>query len=453
MWKRSQFSNSSRRPLLPRSDRFSFDDVTIAVTAGTGGRGVTSFHREKFIPVGFPDGGGGGRGGNIVVRVDSQLSTLDQFKDRRIFRAKHGGAGSRNNCHGASAPDLELRVPPGTVIRDAISGALIADLDHENVTCIIAHGGRGGRGNAKFVNSRRQAPTYSELGEPGEDRRIELELKLIADVGLIGLPNAGKSTLLAALTRAHPVIASYPFTTLRPNLGVLYGPHDERVVLADVPGIIEGAHVGVGLGIEFLRHVERTRMLIHVIDGSAGKNEALMALSTVENELRAYGHGLREKPHIIVVNKTDLMDEATVKELCDAVPGSRKIGIAAEAGTGCEHLVELIMSELPERPSGVEANTEERIYELPHSAISSEFMVSSEEGAYRVAGAEVERRVAMTDLNNEEALGRLQRWLRYRGVEQALMDAGCAEGETVRIGKQEFVFYPDHRDAVRSDAD
>ncbi len=438
--------------MLPRSDRFSFDDVTIAVTAGTGGRGVTSFHREKYVPVGFPDGGDGGRGGNIVVRVDAQLSTLDHFKDHRIFRAKHGGAGSRNNCHGANAQDLQLRVPPGTVIRDATSGLLIADLDHENVTCIVAHGGRGGRGNAKFVNSRRQAPTYSELGEPGEDRRIELELKLIADVGLIGLPNAGKSTLLAALTRAHPVIASYPFTTLRPNLGVLYGPRDERVVLADVPGIIEGAHVGVGLGIEFLRHVERTRMLLHVIDGSVGRDEALMALSTVESELRAYGHGLMEKPHVIVVNKTDLMDAAAVEELLAAVPGARTAAIAAADGSGCDKLVDLIMRELPARPAAVAQAIEERIYELPHGAASSEFAVSSEEGTYRVAGAEVERRVAMTDMNNEEALGRLQRWLRYRGVEQALMDAGCTEGETVRIGKQEFIFYPDHRDAVRPDA-
>ncbi len=438
--------------MLPRSDRFSFDDVTIAVTAGTGGRGVTSFHREKYVPVGFPDGGDGGRGGNIVVRVDAQLSTLDHFKDHRIFRAKHGGAGSRNNCHGANAQDLQLRVPPGTVIRDATSGLLIADLDHENVTCIVAHGGRGGRGNAKFVNSRRQAPTYSELGEPGEDRRIELELKLIADVGLIGLPNAGKSTLLAALTRAHPVIASYPFTTLRPNLGVLYGPRDERVVLADVPGIIEGAHVGVGLGIEFLRHVERTRMLLHVIDGSVGRDEALMALSTVESELRAYGHGLMEKPHVIVVNKTDLMDAAAVEELLAAVPGARTAAIAAADGSGCDKLVDLIMRELPARPAAVTQAIEERIYELPHGAASSEFAVSSEEGTYRVAGAEVERRVAMTDMNNEEALGRLQRWLRYRGVEQALMDAGCTEGETVRIGKQEFIFYPDHRDAVRPDA-
>ena len=438
--------------MLPRSDRFSFDDVTIAVTAGTGGRGVTSFHREKYVPVGFPDGGDGGRGGNIVVRVDAQLSTLDHFKDHRIFRAKHGGAGSRNNCHGANAQDLQLRVPPGTVIRDATSGLLIADLDHENVTCIVAHGGRGGRGNAKFVNSRRQAPTYSELGEPGEDRRIELELKLIADVGLIGLPNAGKSTLLAALTRAHPVIASYPFTTLRPNLGVLYGPRDERVVLADVPGIIEGAHVGVGLGIEFLRHVERTRMLLHVLDGSVGRDEALMALSTVESELRAYGHGLMEKPHVIVVNKTDLMDAAAVEELLAAVPGARTAAIAAADGSGCDKLVDLIMRELPARPAAVAQAIEERIYELPHGAASSEFAVSSEEGTYRVAGAEVERRVAMTDMNNEEALGRLQRWLRYRGVEQALMDAGCTEGETVRIGKQEFIFYPDHRDAVRPDA-
>ncbi len=451
MSKKFQFSNSSRSPLLPRNDRFSFDDVTIAVTAGTGGRGVTSFHREKYVPVGFPDGGDGGRGGNIVVRVDAQLSTLDHFKDHRIFRAKHGGAGSRNNCHGANARDLELRVPPGTVIRDATSGLLIADLDHENVSFIVAHGGRGGRGNAKFVNSRHQAPTYSELGEPGEDRRIELELKLIADVGLIGLPNAGKSTLLAALTRAHPVIASYPFTTLRPNLGVLYGPHDERVVLADVPGIIEGAHSGIGLGIEFLRHVERTRMLLHLIDGSAGRDEALLALSTVENELREYGHGLMEKPHIVVVNKTDLMDGDTVRELVAAVPGTRTLAIAAGTGEGCEELVDLIIRELPARLTEVAEGIEERIYELPHTALSSEFEIIPDDGAFRVTGAEVERRVAMTDMNNEEALGRLQRWLRYRGVEQALIDAGCAEGETVRIGRQEFIFYPDHRDAVRHD--
>jgi len=264
------------------------DEVSLDLVAGDGGRGAVSFRREKYVPNGGPDGGDGGRGGSVVLRAAVQSSTLADYRQRRRFSAGPGGAGGKSNRHGKDADDLVLEVPCGTVVTDASTGELIADLAEDGACCVVAKGGRGGRGNARFASPTRRGPRLSELGAKGGRRSVHLELKLIADVGLVGLPNAGKSTLLAALTGAHPKIADYPFTTLTPNLGVAEVEGGRTLVIADVPGLVEGAHRGAGLGIDFLRHLERTRVLLHLVDGSLGAAAAGHALDLVAAELRAF---------------------------------------------------------------------------------------------------------------------------------------------------------------------
>ncbi|MFN2452525.1 MAG: GTPase ObgE, partial [Candidatus Dormibacteria bacterium] len=282
------------------------DEVALELSAGDGGRGAVSFRREKYVPNGGPDGGDGGRGAGVVLRADVQSSTLADYRQRRRFSGGAGGAGGKSNRHGRDAEDLVLDVPCGTVVTDAASGELIADLAEDGARCVVAAGGRGGRGNARFASPTRRAPRLSELGAKGAHRTVHLELKLIADVGLVGLPNAGKSTLLATLTGAHPKIADYPFTTLTPNLGVAEVDDGRTVVIADVPGLVEGAHHGAGLGIDFLRHLERTRVLLHLVDGSLGVKAAAQAVALVSEELRAFSAVLAAKPCLTVITKTDL---------------------------------------------------------------------------------------------------------------------------------------------------
>ncbi|MBV8301411.1 MAG: Obg family GTPase CgtA, partial [Candidatus Dormibacteraeota bacterium] len=341
---------------------------------------------------------------------------------------------------GRDGETLVVHVPAGTVVRDG--GEVVADLDRPGAGAVLAEGGRGGRGNARFATSTRQAPRLGELGEPGSRRRLHLELKLIADIGLVGLPNAGKSTLLAALTGAHPKIADYPFTTLHPNLGVAEVA-SRPYILADVPGLIEGAHLGAGLGLEFLRHVERTRVLIQVVDVSAGAAEAQAALAVVDGELAAFSDELAQWPRIVALNKTDLPGAAeTAAELEVLLP--QAIPIAAATGAGCAALLEtavaLVDAERAQVPAEVPP-AEHRIYR--HQPERTEAAVSREGEAYRVRGASVERLVAITDLDNDEAVARLQRHLRRSGVDQALARAGCRDGDTVRIGEAEFEYRSD----------
>ncbi len=282
------------------------DEAILLVKSGNGGDGMVHFRREKYIPRGGPDGGDGGRGGDVIIRVSPQLNTLYQFHHKQKFIAEDGKKGAKSNRTGHSADDLVINVPPGTVIKSVDSGQIIADLVEDNQEILICKGGRGGRGNARFANSRDQAPRLAERGEPGQELMINLELKLIADIGIIGVPNAGKSTLLAALTNAKPKIADYPFTTLEPNLGVASVDHETVLVLADIPGLIEGAHLGTGLGFEFLRHIQRTRVLVHLLDGLA--ENTILDYAQINSELSLFDPDLAKKPQIVAVNKMDLPD-------------------------------------------------------------------------------------------------------------------------------------------------
>jgi GTP-binding protein len=376
------------------------------------------------------------------VVADSTDTTLSGFRERRSFIAEDGragGAGKRSGHHGA---DLTLHVPVGTIVRE--SDTLIADLDRPGAVALAARGGRGGRGNTRFATATRQAPRAGELGDPGEKRHLHLELRLIADIGLVGLPNGGKSTLLAALTGAHPKIASYPFTTLHPNLGVAELEGGHTLVLADVPGLIEGASHGAGLGLEFLRHLERTRALIHVVDASVGVDAAREALATVRAEVEAYSPELAGRPSVVAFNKIDLPEaSAAADELMVAFPGSFKI--SAQRGDGCSDLL-LAAAELAQRvirdapgpaPPGLH-----RIYRPRPRRVVTHDVVREGDG-FRVVGELVERMVGRIDLDNEEAVARLQRKLAAAGVDAALAAAGCREGDTVRIGDAEFTYSDD----------
>ncbi len=378
----------------------------------------------------------------MLVVADSTDSTLSGFRERRSFRAEDGragGGGKRSGRHGA---DLTLHVPVGTIVREG--DLVLADLDRPGAIATAARGGRGGRGNTRFATATRQAPRAGELGDRGESRHLHLELRLIADIGLVGLPNSGKSTLLAALTGAQPKIAAYPFTTLHPNLGVAELEGGHTLVLADVPGLIEGASHGAGLGLEFLRHLERTRTLVHVVDAAAGVDAARTALATVRAELEAYSPDLAGRPSVIAFNKIDLAEGAGAAGVLAAeLPESFQI--SAQRGDGCRELL-LAAADLAGRvirdapgpaPPGLH-----RVYRpRPRRVVATD--VIREEGGFRVAGDLVERMVGRIDLDNDEAVARLQRKLRAAGVDAALAAAGCREGDTVRIGEAEFTYSDD----------
>jgi GTPase len=376
------------------------------------------------------------------VVADSTDTTLSGFRERRSFIAEDGRAGSGGKRSGHHGADLTLHVPVGTIVREG--DTVIADLERPGEVALAARGGRGGRGNTRFATATRQAPRAGELGDPGERRHLHLELRLIADIGLVGLPNGGKSTLLAALTGAHPKIATYPFTTLHPNLGVAELEGGHTLVLADVPGLIDGASHGAGLGLEFLRHLERTRALIHVVDASAGVDAAREALATVRAEVEAYSPELAGRPSVVAFNKIDLPEAAAAAdELTVAFPGSFKI--SAQRGDGCGELL-LAAAELAQRvvrdapgpaPAGLH-----RIYRPRPRRVVTNDVVRDADG-FRVVGELVERMVGRIDLDNEEAVARLQRKLAAAGVDAALAAAGCREGDTVRIGDAEFTYSDD----------
>jgi GTP-binding protein len=394
------------------------------------------------VPDGGPDGGDGGRGGDVLVVADSPDSTLSGFRERRSFAAGDGRAGGAAKRSGHRGADVVLHVPVGTIVREG--DRVIADLDRAGVTALGARGGRGGRGNTKFATSTRQAPRAGELGDPGERRHIHLELRLIADIGLVGLPNSGKSTLLAALTSAQPKIAAYPFTTLHPNLGVAELEGGHTLVLADVPGLIEGASHGAGLGLEFLRHLERTRTLIHVVDASAGVDAARIALATVRGELEAYSPELAGRPSVIAFNKIDLPEASHASEgLVAEFPGSFRI--SAQNGDGCGDLLlaaaELAGRVIRDAPGPAPAGLH-RIYRPRPRRVATSDVVREGDG-FRVSGDVVERMVRRIDLDNEEAVARLQRKLAAAGVDAALAAAGCREGDTVFIGDAEFIYRDD----------
>jgi GTPase len=376
------------------------------------------------------------------VVADSTDTTLSGFRERRSFRAEDGragGGGKRSGHHGA---DLTLHVPVGTIVREG--DLVLADLDRPGAVALAARGGRGGRGNTRFATATRQAPRAGELGDAGEQRHLHLELRLIADIGLVGLPNGGKSTLLGALTGAQPKIAAYPFTTLHPNLGVAELEGGHTLVLADVPGLIEGASHGAGLGLEFLRHLERTRTLVHVIDASAGVDAARIALATVRAELEAYSPELAARPSVVAFNKIDLPDGAAAAAVLAAeFPGSFRI--SAQHGDGCRELLfaaaDLAGRVIRDAPGPAPPGLHRVYRPRPRRVVSND--VIREDGGFRVAGELVERMVGRIDLDNEEAVARLQRKLAAAGVDAALAAAGCREGDTVLIGEAEFTYSDD----------
>ena len=397
--------------------------------------------------MGGPDGGDGGRGGDVVLVADSTDSTLAGFRERRRFHAPAGGAGGKNLRHGAAGDDIVLHVPPGTLVRDSDTEELIADLDHPGARVVVAGGGRGGRGNTHFASSTQQTPRVGELGERGSSRRVQLELKLIADIGLVGLPNAGKSTLLAALTGAHPKIAAYPFTTLHPNLGVAETSSGATLVIADVPGLIEGAHRGVGLGIDFLRHLERTRALVHLVDATRAPQDVDDAIAAVNAELSAFSEALASKPRLLVLNKRDLLDDAQRAAVAARHPDALLIAAADLDGTAAVLDRSALLAgraraaQLAAALSQPSEPAEHRVYR--HSPRRQTPAISREGEVYRVTAAGIERLVAMTDMDSDEAVGRLQQKLRSAGVDAALAAAGCVDGDTVRIGELEFIYADD----------
>lgn len=413
-----------------------FDEAKIYVKGGDGGAGAVAFRREKYVPRGGPAGGDGGDGGDVVLVVNERLNTLSQFQKKVHFKADKGQMGGNFNRFGAAGDDMVVEVPPGTVVRDAESGELITDLVHDGQRVVVAHGGRGGRGNARFKTSTNQAPRMAEKGEPGEERWITLELKLIADVGIVGVPNAGKSTLLSVISAARPKIASYPFTTLEPNLGVAVVGNLE-LVFADIPGLIEGAHAGVGLGHSFLRHVQRTRILVHMLDGAG--EDPFGDFVQINSELALFDANMANKPQLVVLNKMDLPQaQERWPEIEERISGLGYpiMAISAVTHQGVRDLLNRVTQMYIDLPE--ETTVEEVPVFRPEEEEQPFRIFKVEEGVYRVTGERIERAVAMTYWEYEEAVLRFQRILRAIGITEALEQAGVEEGDTVIIGDMEL---------------
>jgi GTP-binding protein len=423
-----------------------FDEATIDVKGGDGGNGVVAFRREKYVPRGGPSGGSGGRGGDVILEVEPRLNTLIAFRRRKHFQAERGEHGSGKDQNGRAGNDVIIRVPPGTIVHTAETGEILSDLLESGQQFIVAHGGRGGRGNGAFASSTNRAPRFSEKGDPGEQRRVRLELKLIADIGIIGEPNAGKSTLLAAVTAARPKIADYPFTTLAPNLGVAE-VDEHTLVLADIPGLIEGAHAGAGLGDRFLRHIERTRVVIHLIDGST--HNPIASLEAVNRELALFSPTLAAKPQIVAMNKMDLLEAQANLEKVRRVLNRRGLEVfpvSAATGEGVRELLRHAAHRLEQLPPPAPVVGEGMPVFRP-APDENAFEISSEKATarggeqvktYRVRGMKVERVIARTIWEQDEGAARAHRVLQAMGVTDALREAGIREGDMVRIGEAEL---------------
>lgn len=415
------------------------DEAEIRVRAGRGGNGVMHFHREKYVTRGGPDGGDGGHGGSVFLRVDRKLNTLYRFRHVRSFHAQDGARGGTNNRTGKSGPDLVIPVPPGTVVRSLPAGAMLGDMTAADQQLLIARGGRGGRGNPHFATPSNQAPQIAEKGAPGEEILLRLELRLIADIGLVGAPNAGKSTFLAAVTAAHPKIAPYPFTTTEPNLGVASLEDYETLILADIPGLIEGAHAGVGLGFAFLRHIQRTRVLIHLIDGAG--DDPVADFSQINTELALFDPDLARKPQIVAVNKMDL-PEARWENLRSELQarGYEAFAISALTRQGTREVLFRAAQLLREMPAAPVTEKELPVYRAPEDPTA--FTIQREaDGGWRVHGKRIERAAEMTYWELDEAVARFQRILEALGIHRALVEAGVRQGDAVRIGGHELEWH------------
>jgi GTP-binding protein len=414
------------------------DEATVTVAGGAGGNGIVAWRREKYVDKGGPAGGDGGHGGNVVLEATHGLSTLVEFRFKRHFAATPGQAGSNSRKSGKSADDLVVPVPIGTLayrIEEDGRELLVADLSDDGQRVIVAKGGRGGLGNQHFATASRQAPRFAEKGEPAESCTLRLELKLLADCGVVGLPNAGKSTLLSVASAARPKIADYPFTTLEPQLGVVRLGPEESFVMVDVPGLIEGAHSGLGLGDRFLRHIERTRVLIHLIDGTQPPAEILAAKATIDNELALWNDTLRERPTLVAISKLDVPEAREHFEgLRETLPGVR--GISAATGEGVRELLFAAFATIATTPMPeVAVGEAPRIVLTPREAFE---IVVADDGAYEVYGERVERLAAMTDFDSDEGLGRFEQVLGKMGVDKKLRELGAKDGDTVRIAGHEF---------------
>lgn len=414
------------------------DRARIYVKGGTGGDGMSGFRREKYVPKGGPSGGDGGRGGSIVLLADENINTLIDFRYKRKFAAKAGNRGELSNKFGAAAEDIIIKVPMGTLVRDDETDFLLADLTEHGQKYVVAKGGRGGRGNAKFADSVNRAPTFAEKGEPGEERWVKLELKVLADVGLVGYPSVGKSSIISNVSAAKPEIAAYHFTTLNPILGVVSLDAEESFVLADIPGLIEGAHEGVGLGHDFLRHIERTRILLHVIDASAQDGrDPIEDFEKINKELALYSEKLSKRPQIVLANKMDLPEaQENFPKLAEYVKGKGYEIMPVSAAT-CEGLKEVMfraLKLLKEQPLEVV----EEVMGLPEVDGDAFVITREDDGTFVVSGKNIEKLIAMTNFDNEEGLRRFQLIWRRIGIEAALKERGITEGDSVRIGDMLF---------------
>ena len=417
-----------------------YDYAKVNVKAGDGGNGIVAFRREKYVPKGGPAGGDGGKGGSIILRADEGLRTLIDFRYQTHYKGKRGDHGSGAKQHGRSADDIVLRVPVGTVVRDADTKKLLGDLRHHGQEIVVAQGGRGGRGNARFVSSTHRAPAFAENGEKGEERWITLELKLLADVGLVGFPNVGKSTIISRVSAAKPKIANYHFTTLEPNLGMVRVDAGRSFVIADVPGLVEGAAEGAGLGHRFLRHVERTRVLVHVVDlsGSEGR-DPLEDLAVIRGELERYAPQLNEKPMVIVANKVDLMSDddrdAALARLSEAYPEVRIFPMSAATDSDLNELV-YHLADILDAIGPVEYAEEdfEPVEEEPQKQEAPFRVQKIGPDAYEVVGPEIDGLVGRTQFECDEAVERFMKILDNMGIEKALREAGIQDGDTVIVG-------------------
>lgn len=419
------------------------DTAKIFIKSGDGGNGAVSFRREKYVPLGGPDGGDGGKGGSVILVADPNMTTLLDFTYKRKYVAERGVNGSGTRCFGKDGETLYIKVPMGTIIRDIETNKVMADLSHANETYMVAKGGKGGKGNAKFATATRQAPDFAEPGMPGEERWISLELKLLADVGLIGFPNVGKSTLLSMVSKATPKIANYHFTTLKPNLGVVSVPGITSFVMADIPGIIEGAAEGVGLGLDFLRHIERTRVLIHVVDISGVEDrDPVEDFIKINEELRKYNVKLWDRPQIVVANKIDMLYDDEVyenfKKKVNEMGYDKVFKMSAAINEGVEELMKeaaRVLSTIPLKDLEI---SEEEMYVPEEKRFTYE--IRQEDGVYIVEGSFVERLLNSVNVNDPDSLKYFHKVLKNKGVFDELIEMGIKDGDTVRLNEFEFEF-------------
>lgn len=424
------------------------DQVKINLKAGDGGNGIVAYRREKYVPLGGPAGGDGGKGASIIFQVDEGLRTLLDFRFQRMFKAEKGENGQTSNMHGRGAKDLILKVPPGTIVKNAETGEIIADLVLHEQSAVVAKGGRGGRGNSRFASASNPAPDFCENGEPGEELEVSLELKLLADVGLVGYPSVGKSTLLSIVSKAKPKIGAYHFTTIKPNLGVVQTKDNRSFVMADLPGLIEGASEGVGLGHQFLKHVERTRVIIHIIDmGRTDGRDPYQDYVTINKELENYNKKLARRPQIIVANKMDMPNaDEYLAEFKEKMGDDVEI-IELSAAT-YQNIDTLLYraADLLDATKDVDYDIDEEdtavhrvMYKHEKSADHFE-ITRADDGAYVVSGDSIERLFKMTDFTRDASVRRFARQMRTMGIDDALRERGCKNGDIVRIMRGEFEF-------------